>query len=256
MKLTQLVLAGEGLSKLTAEEQTFLVLAGQLSNDLTILHKLVTSSFREPPQELEHKANMVLVAVLLKTLAAKLYQGWELIHNAFDGAQVGRAKWLRTNKQLQKRFRIIRKYFEKENIIEIIRNKFAAHYDTDAVASTLPGILQQVGFEMIYGSTVGNAFYVSSEVVTWCTILGTTEDGEFARRMEERANEVAAKAGEFLELVNAVAAAFCTHVVRDLGGRLEERGHALVNAVGPRQAVLPLFLEPAAADAQPAERSQ
>jgi hypothetical protein len=241
MQLNKLVLTPVGVAKLTPEERTFLALAGQFSNDLTILHKLMTVSFREPPDELEHMANFVLVGVLLKTLAAKLCQGWEVVEKAFYGAQVGKAEWLRTNAALQTALDQLRLYFSKQNPIAEIRNRFGSHYDTEPLAPHLDAVLADSGFEMLCGDRVANYFYTTSESATWSSILGTTDEGAFRARMNELVHEVASKAGDFFEFLNRVAEAFCTHVVRDLGGELVEVSVTEVACVGPNDALLPLF---------------
>jgi hypothetical protein len=241
MELTRLVLTAAGVAKLTAEERTFLALAGQFSNDLTILHKLMTASFREPPAEIEHKANAVLVGVLLKTVASKLLQGWELVAKAFDGAQVGRAPWLRSNVALQEALGRVRAYFARPNPIAEIRNQFGSHYDTAPMASQLDAVLAENGFEMLCGDKVVNCFYMSSEVATWSAVLKTVDDAQFEVQMKALVLEVADISGEFLGLLNLVAEAFCKHVVRDLGGELTKMDSLKVTTLEPSDAVLPLF---------------
>ena len=241
MKLTQLILTPEGVAKLTPEERTFLALSGQFSNDLTILHKLLMASFKRPSDELELKANSILVGVLLKTLASKLCQGWEIVEKVFDGAQVGKADWLRANDPLQESLRQLRHYFTRPNVIADIRNQFGYHYDTEPLSSHLETVLPEGGFEMLYGDKVINFFYISSEIATWSAILGTTDDEAFATKMDAIKDEVATKSGEFFEFLNLVAQAFCTHVVNELSGVLLQQGAAQVSLVRVDDAVLPLF---------------
>jgi len=241
MQLNKLVLSSAGVAKLTPEERTFFALACQFSNDLTILHKLLTVSFREPPDELEHMANSVLVGVLLKTLASKIYQGWEVVEKAFYGAQVGKAQWLRTNAGLQSALDQLRLYFSKPNPIAEIRNRFGSHYDSEPLAPHLDAVLADNGFEMLYGDKVANYFYTTSELATWSAVLGTTDETVFPARMNVLVHEVAGKAGDFFEFLNRVAEAFCTHVVKDLGGQLVRVGVTDVACVGPNDALLPLF---------------
>lgn len=202
---------------------------------------LVTASFREPPDELEQMANSVLVGVLLKTLASKLYQGWEVVEKSFYGAQVGKAPWLRTNVALQSALDQLRVYFSKPNPIAEIRNRFGSHYDTEPLAPHLDAVLADNGFEMLYGDKVANYFYTTSELATWSAVLGTTDETVFPARMKELVLEVADKAGDFFEFLNRVAEAFCTHVVKDLGGDLVKVGATDVVCVEPNDVRLPLF---------------
>jgi hypothetical protein len=241
MRLTRLGVPPNAASKLSGDELTFFALIGQFSNDLTILHKLVTVSFREPADELEHAANAVLVSVLLKALASKLWQGWELVRRTVDKGCLGKSNWLRDNANLQAAIAKLCSYYSVTNTIKTIRNKFGAHYDRQKLAGKLPILLAAKGFEVLYSDRAINAFYVTSEVAAWSAILGTTDEHEFPERMRELVLEVAARSSDFIHLLNLVSQAFITHVVSDVGGTFEKLAESEVTPIEPKDAVLPLF---------------
>jgi hypothetical protein len=242
MRLTRLVVPPASASKLSADERSFFALIGQFSNDLTILHKLVNASFREPPDKLEHAANAVLVSVLLKALASKLWQGWELVRRTVDSGCLGKSHWLRNNANLQAAIAKLCVYYSGTNTIKTIRNKFGAHYDRQKLAKNLPILLEADGFEVLYSDRAINAFYITSEAAAWSAILGTTDEHEFPTRMSTLAQEVAARSLDFLELLNLISQAFITHVVSDVGGAFETLAESEVTSIEPKDAVLPLFV--------------
>jgi hypothetical protein len=240
--LSQLVLTADSMSKLEPDERAFLLLAGQFSNDLTVLHKLVACSFREPADELEHKANAVFVAVLLKTLASKLWQGWELIINVYDGRRIGRANWLRKDTQLQAALKIVRSSFKSDRLLKAIRDQFGYHYDPDSISHHLGTVLAENGFEMMYSEHAVNAYYLSSELTSWSGILRTADGERFEQKMGTLVEGIAARSSAFLNLLKHIGRAFSQHVVADLGGTLEEKSTTEVLSIDPRDAILPVFL--------------
>ncbi len=240
MKVTELVL--HGAESLSDEELGFLTLAGQLSNEITMLSKLLENSSGQAKTAAETKANSVLIVLLAKALATKIWQGWELIDRFYYGAKVSRASWLRTNQTLTTHLRSMKDSITKDPVYEDIRNQFGCHYDLEPIAEVARPTTIANGFEMLYGDKPINSFYITSEVATWSSILGATEDDEFETSYREFVNKIAARSGEFQTLFNLIMEAFCTHVVDDLGGSLEEiRESRVRNAVCKKQARYPVF---------------
>jgi hypothetical protein len=240
LKVTKLVL--HGAERLSDEEQGFLVLAGQLSDEITMLSKLLQSSFAKSGKPTEMKANSVLIVLLAKTLTTKLWQGWELIDKLFHGAKVSSAPWLRENKALTNHLRAMKKQITSDPIYENVRNQFGCHYDLEPIAKTARSTIKEHGFEILYGDRPVNSFYLTSEVVTWSSILGATEPDQFQSAYTEFIHKIAARSGEFERLFNLVMEAFCTHVVDDLGGELVKVSESRIRSVVcTKQAKLPVF---------------
>jgi len=240
LKVTELIL--HGAENLSDEELGFLVLAGQLCNEITMLSKLLATSPARSKSSAETKANSVLIVLLAKTLATKIWQGWELIDNLFYGAKVSKSSWLRRNQVLTKHLRKMKTAITKDPVYEDIRNQFGCHYDLDPIAKAARLTTEENGFEMLYGDKPINSFYISSEVVTWSSILGAAEDNDFEATYPEFIDKIATRSGEFQTLFNLIMEAFCTHVVKDLGGELEKiRESRVRNVVCKKQARYPVF---------------
>ena len=184
----------------------------------------------------------ILVSVLLKALASKLWQGWKMVRQEVANGCLGKSAWLKQDAPLQEAVAKLCDYYGTANVIKTIRNKFGAHYDPAKSKRQFTGLSTADGFEVLYSDRLINAFYVTSEVAVWSTILDTTDEPEFRRRMKKLVEQVAARSQEFLQLLNLVSRAFINHSVQDLGGTFLPVAESNVDAVSPEDARLPLFI--------------
>ncbi len=241
MIVTELVL--KGADRLSPEERGFLVLAGQFSNEITLLQKLLMCSDRDHAQTVEDQAHMTLTVMFAKMLACKIWQGWELIESVFHGAQVSRGNWLRQNQELTDLIRRMRPDFQSGCLLERIRNQFGYHYDLEPIKTYASDAISEHGFSVLYTDRRINSFYTSSEAIAWSSMLDAPEADDFAREYPRFIEDVAKRAGDFMDLLNGVMEAFFAHVVNDLGGELEKIGETPVEgAVDCSQVQYPVFL--------------
>lgn len=241
MVLTELVL--KGAEKLSSEEQRFLVLMGLFANEILTLQKLLMCCHRDEFETPEDRAQTVFVVLFAKTLANKIWQGWELVQDVFHGAQVSRSDWMRENKNLTGLIRKMKKHFRDGCLLERIRNQFGYHYDLASIERFAEDAISEQGFEVLYSDRTINSFYLSSEAIAWSAMLGAREAGEFEQKYPEFIDEVARRAGDFMDLVNGIMEAFVVHVVEDLGGKFENVSETpVVGVIDCSQVKYPVFL--------------
>lgn len=241
IKVEKVVL--KGAEKLSREEKGFFVLVGQLADEVTLLQKLLGFCSRELTDTAEDTAHSALVVLFAKMLASKLWQGWELIDAVYHGQRVSKATWLRKNGVLKSHIRKMRHGFTADGQLEMIRNQFGYHYDLDPILDTADSVIAEQGVEMLFTDRVINNFYPTSEVVTWSSMLGVSEEGEFDEAYSAFIKTVNARAGEFQILFNLIVEAFCVHVVEDLGGSLDPVAETRIhNAVETGDVRYPVFV--------------
>lgn len=130
----------------------------------------------------------------------------------------------------------------KDPVYEDIRNQFGCHYDLEPIAEIARPTAKESGLEMVYGDRPINSFYITSEAVTWSSILGATEPDDFERSYSDFIDKIAARSGDFQKLLNLVMEAFSTHVVKDLGGELRKvRESQVGNVICKKQTRYPVF---------------
>ena len=230
-----------GIDKLSEVERHFLILLGELGNDLTNLSKLTAAANREPPDQLEMKANAVLELVLLKLLGARIWQSWELLR-FYKKKVLAQASWLKSYTSLQDRIKNLKPEFKDGCVWDRIRDKFAYHYDSTVLSVDLANDVLDDQFELISSGTVVNSFFTSSEMAIWSSILGVHDDQGFLVAYPALVKKAVNLTFDLVGIIRELFAAFVEHVVKDLGGAWEVKASTLsISAVTYENALLPLF---------------
>jgi hypothetical protein len=232
----------KGCERLTDDELSFLILVGQLSNELTALHKILKVSNRIFEDKHIQSANGVVIGMLEKLLASKLWQGWEMVRQVFHGKSVSASDWLRGNSTLTQHLRQMRQHFPDGCRYETIRNQFGFHYDPKAIAENVRPAIIENGFLMLFGEKVENTFCLTSEVVTWTTLVGQDERDEYRADYAALLKDLYKRTEDFIRFFLLVIEAFSARV-QELGGEVELLEEIDVDAVKTSdKIVLPLFV--------------
>jgi hypothetical protein len=130
------------LNKVPEDERTFHLMAGQLANDLNILSKLIIMLLNHASeQELLRRANTTSAILLIKLLAGRLNEGWELMCRQFFPSKQSDGKRQSDHVSIYDRYVVdfddyakaqldnIQRYFGKKNIVRTIRNRASFHAD-------------------------------------------------------------------------------------------------------------------------------
>jgi len=234
-------LSVSGFDQLEPDELAFFVLLGQLNNELTILLKLALQCPPPSSNHTEQRAGVSFTLFVLKHLALKLWQGWELIQNVYQGNAVSKAGWLRDDAEIVGHIRSMKREFYSGCRLERIRHKSAAHYDANLIRDSARVVFRDNPMEYLHADKIMNGLHITSDHATWEALLETADDGTFDVEYPKAVDYVAERTGEALRLVNLLTERFTRHVVEDLGGHLQEVMREEVHAVGSKAAILPLF---------------
>ena len=230
-----------GLLMLSQVERHFLILLGELGNDLTNLSKLTAAANRKPPDQLEMKANAVLDLVLLKLLSARIWQSWELLR-FYKKKVLAQAPWLKGYTSLQDRIKDLKPEFKDGCVWDRIRDKFAYHYDSTVLSVDSGNDVLGDQFELISSGTVVNSFFISSEMAIWSSILGVDDDDGFSVAYPALVSKALDLTFNLVGIIRELFAAFVDHVVGDLGGTWEVKATSVsISAIPYESALLPLF---------------
>jgi hypothetical protein len=90
MKIRRLKLPIEALSRLPDNERAFLLMAGHMQNEFVALNKIFAGCI--PPEEsatrIEAEVNGSQGFMIMKILAGKLHEGWQLMGKAYFGSKL------------------------------------------------------------------------------------------------------------------------------------------------------------------------
>jgi len=127
------------LDRLRQEERAVIVVMLQMMNEISILrkHLIFAGNGSENPKGAQRTAQRVVSLFLLRELAGKLYEGWEVLRKGYYGRRLsysyeGRGGHL-SAKGKQARGKIDAYFKATDCLIKRIRDKHTSHYDIEAV---------------------------------------------------------------------------------------------------------------------------
>jgi hypothetical protein len=132
------------LDQIPHDERVFYLMAGQLSNDVNILTKLVWFAFNQhmTTDGVVKEAALSQTLLLIKLLAGKLYEGHSLIAKSFSGKKLYQKYKDYLNADGLDGLQRINRYFgNPDNVVKKIRHWFAFHFEEkeiDAIYDTFP----------------------------------------------------------------------------------------------------------------------
>jgi hypothetical protein len=176
MELRRVILTKSKLLALPSKERSLLLLLGQASNEINVLSKLILMVMRkdESPSPIVDHVETGQLCVLLRVLAGKLHEAWELFKKRVLADRPLAKKYL---PQLENHgataLNRLKKHFGRESLLTEIRNKIASHYtDKDNLTEqSFQSVADTEPLEFYLTEVVGNSFYHASEQVTMISAL-------------------------------------------------------------------------------------
>lgn len=152
------------LKRLRPHEQQLMVLAGHISNEVSVVQKILVACMNYRGQaEASRDAYPTQNLIVAKVLAGKLVEGWKAIKAAYYGSQLSRevdplliedAKLARDE---------LRKYFGSKNLLTRVRNSAAFHYSGDGIAVQVARLPDDTPLRIYVAEETGNSLYFFAE---------------------------------------------------------------------------------------------
>src|SRR5436305_5098290 len=167
MRLKRLAFRGSALERLSEAEQLFLFRMAQARDDLRQLNFLCHAALNglPPLQGVERRANVHQVFYIVRLICGTLYEVWRMIETGWNGSGLARSFTSRLTQKARESHSYLCRYFNADNIVERIRNKFAFHYDEDLLRGPIASLESDGEYSFVTGSMSGNVFYDFAEEV-------------------------------------------------------------------------------------------
>ncbi len=132
LELLKVTIEKEKLLKAPVPERAFYLKVMNFLTDVSILQKCCWHSGPKTDEvnPVKQSAEIIQAMFFVRHLAGLLLEGYELIRTGFFANKLGRIYQI-------KELETIKEYFNKENLIEKIRNKFAYHLDIELVGNEI-----------------------------------------------------------------------------------------------------------------------
>ena len=168
------------LLEIPEQERIFFLLAGQVDNDLNILNKLsiMCMGQSDSPYDPINKANLYQGLAIITMLVGKIYEGWKLIDTQLLGTDLYEKHRAMLSGRAIKTITALEYYFSGNNLINMVRQKYAFHYDHKKFKEGFDHMPDDSELFIYTGEYYAYNFYYASAVATYYGILKMIDDDE------------------------------------------------------------------------------
>ncbi len=205
MELKRIIIKKSEFDTIPENDRLFIVLISACANEVSMLHKFIAYSNYHVEDETINTAQNVQSFFLIKLLAGKLYEGFEIIRKDYFGSALSREHDVHLSKDSKIALTSLKSYFSRgDNLIKLIRNKFSFHYDSTLVREQLDGIPDEEDLELYLASNHGNSLYALSHIVSSYALFNEVDDSDHWKAVDTIFKEVLNAATNFLVFAEGI----------------------------------------------------
>jgi hypothetical protein len=171
MQLMHVTVNAKKFGRLQDPEQLFLVRLGQIHNDMRHVRQMVVSAHNgvKAYKGIEHEIALHSLIFAVRLWCGVLNEAEDVIQTEWHGSRLSAKMHPRLDDEAKCALKAFQRYFAKRNLVRVVRDKFASHYDRDCVATALKRVSGNYTF--VTSERSGNIFYNFSEAVRHAAML-------------------------------------------------------------------------------------
>ena len=238
MELTKISFKRKTFDIIPENERIFIVQLSLFVNEITMLHKLIVFSNNYKGSETAVKAQNVQSFFLIKLLAGKLYEGWQILQKNYFRSKLSKQYDDQLSLEGKESIEYIKTYFNKQNLISLIRNKYSFHYDYEHIKEELSSIPEDEGLDLYLASEFGNSLYYMAHVVSSYALFNEVDSTDDRKALDKIFKDVLEMASKFLTFAEVVLGKIWEKYQISVSvGKVTLRGVPDINSIG-----LPYFI--------------
>ncbi len=224
MKIQIYTISKQALMDIPAKERDFFLLAGHFANEVIFLSKLLVITQDQASEKIPAKAELTQALFVHKTLAGKLYEGWQMIRKYYLWTAISKDYDGLLEKDAQEAIKQLNRYFSKGNLISKVRNSYSFHYGPDKIEPTLEEMEDGDELDMYIAEHHINSLYYISESIINKAMLHELKQNDLRSSFDKLFQEIVEVYGLLLTFIhNFMTVAAGRHFVRtDSNPVLEE----------------------------------
>lgn len=198
MELAKITFKRESFDLIPKGERIFLVQLSLFANEITMLHKLIVFSNNYKDGKTVLTAQNVQSFFLIKLLAGKLYEGWQMLQKSYFKRSLSKQYEKILSKKGRDSIGHIKSYFGKRNLISLIRNKYAFHYDYEHINKELASIPADEDLELYLAPDHGNSLYSMAHIISSYALFDEVDSSDDFKALDKIFKDVLGVASKFL----------------------------------------------------------
>jgi hypothetical protein len=223
IKVYRIPVPKERLRAMPKKERVLLLLLGYVSNQLSMLQKLLTFATNiTPAEEVEQHASGAQTQMLVRLTVGALNEAWELVRTRFIETTMAKDYLDRLDEAGREAFTSLKLQFGGSNLLNQIRKNYAFHYpssdDVDQAFKSICNNDELGGLLTLYFSTHGfNSLFLISDLVFIQGIADKSGEPDLQEAQKKLLGEVSTASINLIEFARAfAAAAWLKHFGREM----------------------------------------
>ncbi len=192
MKFTGFKIPKNIIMIMEEHERIYFIQFGEFLNEINILYRcFIATANLFGDTEVEQKAKKSQLFFFMRSLASKLYEGWNIINSGYVESALSLKIDKNLGKQATESLFEIRKYFGRKNNILILRNKLGFHYEYKLVEDGINNLeeIHENDLKIFLTPSIGNCIYSLSDAIIFAGMIKdlmlSSRDEMFDQLMDE-----------------------------------------------------------------------
>jgi hypothetical protein len=250
IELHQVDLRKEQLDRIPELERRLFVLIAHAANELNALAKLFHFAASSASESgVIGQAENAQALVLARVLTGKIYEFWQLLQTSFFGAQLSREYQLLMDEDAREALDELKRYFGRDNLVSLVRNKFAFHYSTDQVDAGYKALVEGDPLQVYLAKRNVNSLYAFADTIAGRAMLEAIQPGDHEAAFHSLITETSKSVQDIGTVIDGLMIV-CFR--KYMGSSLYELSPKLIQVEGVpegQQVGIPFFIEiPEASD--------
>lgn len=244
MNLNKVNLSREQLDRIPPEERRLLVLIAHATNDIGALSKLFHFAAGSATDGgVLGQAENAQALVLARAVTGSIYEFWQLLQTSFFGSALSKIYEPKLDTTAKNSLQFLKRYFARENIIAMVRNKFAYHYSPDQVDAGYAVLAEDDPLQIYLAQHNANTFYAFGETIVGRAMLEAIRPGDHRGALGALMEQTALVASH----INIVSGSLMHICISDyIGDNFTDLGAECIEVEGAPQSQIvriPFFIE-------------
>jgi hypothetical protein len=211
MELIKVSFKRQSFDIIPEAERIFFIQLSLFADEITILHKLILFSNNHKDDQPVLTAQNIQSFFLVKLLAGKLFEGWLILQKNYFN-KLSKKYDAQLSDKCSESIVYIKSYFAKQNLISLIRNKYAFHYDYQRIKNELNSIPTDEVLDLYVSANHGNSLYSMAHIISSYALFNEVDNTDDLKALDTIFKDVLDVSNEFLtfagELLVKILAAY------------------------------------------------
>lgn len=231
------------LDSIPAPERRLLILVAHAANEINTLSKLFHFAASAADDGITGHAERTQALVLGRLLTGKIYEFWKLLQVGYFGSQLSREYQPLLDSESLDAVENLKRYFGRDNLIALVRNKFAFHYSADQIDAGYSALVEGDSLDIYLAKHNGNTLFAFAETITGRAMLEGIHPGDHDAAFGALIEDTSRAVGFITEVAGGL---MDVCIKRNFGKNLYDFGVEVIEVDGvpdSQRVAIPFFIE-------------